>query len=316
MGHSKEEAMHRIAVLGATLVLAAAPALAQPGKLDAAALEQATGIKPTYNARENVYKVARPRPSLAAIDGWKIPPFLGTSSYAAFTPADQAGMVMVMGDNVLYEDEVAPAMDAALQNGLEVTALHNHFFYEEPRLYFMHISGMGSAGAMAAAVRKVLDAPQRVRAANATPASTYALPRLPAENRIGAAPLDVIFGKSGEANNGMYKVSFARPVKMHGLPAGDAMGVNTWAAFAGTNQHAVVDGDFAVRENELQAVLKSLRGAGIHIVAIHQHMTGEEPRTVFLHYWGQGPAAQLAKAVRAALDLTTTAAGSEQAAPQ
>lgn len=298
--------MHKIAVLGATLACVASSVFAQAPAFDPAPIEQATGIKPTYNAKENVYKVTRARPNLAAVDGWKLPPFLGTSSYAAFAPTG-AGKVMVMGDNVLYEDEVPAAMDAALQNGLEVTALHNHFFFEEPRLYFMHVGGMGATGAMAAAVRKVLDAPQHVRAAHATPAATYALARVPAASHISAAPLDAIFGKAGQADNGMYKASFGRPVKMHGVSAGEAMGVNTWAGFAGTDRQAVVDGDFAVLESELQAVLKSLRGAGIQIVAIHQHMTGEEPRLMFLHYWGQGKAEDLAKAVRAAIDLTGTA---------
>jgi hypothetical protein len=253
--------MRKIAVLGATLACVASSVPAQPPAFDPAPIEQATGIKPTYNAKENVYKVTRPRPNLAAVDGWKLPPFLGTSSYAAFAPTGEAGKVMVMGDNVLYEDEVPAAMDAALQNGLDVTALHNHFFFEQPRLYFMHVGGMGATGAMAAAVRKVLDAPQRIRAAHATPAATYARARVPAASHISAAPLDAIFGKAGESN---------------------------------------------ILETELQAVLKSLRGAGIQIVAIHQHMTGEEPRLMFLHYWGQGKAQDLAKAVRAAIDLTGT----------
>lgn len=298
--------MRKMIVVGTALVLAMPAVFAQPAKLDPAVIEQATGIKPTYNAKENVYKVTRPRPNLATVDGWTIPPFLGTSSYAAFAPASEAGMVMVMGDNVLYEDEVPAALDAALQNGLEVTALHNHFFFENPRLYFMHVGGMGELGAMAAAVSKVLDAPQRVRTAHAKPMASYALPRVPADNRINAAPLDAVFGKTGDMNNGMYKVSFGRTVTMHGITAGEAMGVNTWAGFAGTDQQAVVDGDFAVLESELQAVLKSLRGAGIRIVAIHQHMTDEAPRMMFLHYWGQGKAVDLAKAVRAAIDLTAT----------
>jgi hypothetical protein len=130
-------------------------------------------------------------------------------------------------------------------------------------------------------------------------------------NRITAAPLDTVFGKKGETNNGMYKVSFGRPVKMHGLTMSEAMGVNTWAGFAGNDQQAVVDGDFAVLESELQPVLKSLRGAGINIVAIHQHMTGEEPRLMFLNYWGQGKAQELAKAVRAAIKLTATRTDNE-----
>jgi hypothetical protein len=305
--------MLKIAVLSGALVLLTPAVLAQPAAFDPGPIAQATGMKPTYNAKDNVYKVTKPRQDMAAVNGWKLPPFLGTSSYAGFAPTGEPGKVMVMGDNVLYEDEVAPAMDAALQNGLEVTALHNHFFFEQPCLYFMHVGGMGDAGAMAAAVKKVFDAPERVRAAHGTPATAYPLARVPAENRITAAPLDTIFGKEGEAKDGMYKASFGRPVKMHGLTMGEAMGVNTWAGFGGNDQQAVVDGDFAVLENELQPVLKSLRGARINIVAIHQHMTGEEPRMMFLHYWGQGKAQELAKAVRAAINLTATKTDNEPA---
>jgi hypothetical protein len=294
------------AFLSAALLFSAATAFADTTGFDPAPIEQASGMKPAYNKAENVYKLTKPRPNLAKVDGWAIPPFLGSSSYATFSPTGKDGQVMVMGDNVLYEDEVGPAMSAALENGLEVTALHNHFFYEQPRLYYMHISGMGDAGAMAAAVKKVLDAPEKVRSSQATPAGKYPDGPVTSENRITAAPLEAIFGKKGEANNGMFKVSFGRPVKMHGIEAGDAMGVNTWAGFAGTDEQALVDGDFAVLEGELQPVLKSLRGAGINIVAIHQHMTGEAPRLIFLHYWGQGKAQDLAKAVRAAIGLTST----------
>jgi hypothetical protein len=299
----------RIVVLAVSASMAALVS-AQTPAFDTSPIEKAMGMKGTYNATEKVYKVSRPRANLASVDGWKLPPFLGTSSYAAFTPMGK-GRVMVMGDNVLYEDEVGPAMQAALENGLEVTALHNHFFFEQPRLYFMHIGGMGDAGKLAAAVKKVLDAPDGVRSGQAAPATKYATPPVPAESRITGAPLEDIFGKKGEANNGMFKVSFGRPVKMHGVAAADAMGVNTWAGFAGTDEEAVVDGDFAVLEKELQPVLKSLTGAGIHVVAIHQHMTGEEPRLIFLHYWGQGKAQDLARAVRSAIDLTSTKVASK-----
>lgn len=297
--------MFKASVFSLTLISLSASALAQTPAFDPAPIEKATGMKGTYNATENVYKISRPRSNMAAVDGWKIPPFMGTSSYAAFTPTG-TNQAMVMSDNVLFEDEVGPAMSAALENGLEVTALHNHFFFEQPRLFFMHIGGMGQTEALAAAVKKVLDTPDRIRSAQATPASRYPTGLVPAESRITAAPLEEIFGKKGEANNGMFKVSYGRPVKMHGVTMGDAMGVNTWAGFAGTDDQAVVDGDFAVLEGELQPVLKSLRGAGINVVAIHNHMTHEEPRLIFLHYWGQGKAQDLAKAVRSAVGLTST----------
>ena len=211
-----------------------------------------------------------------------------------------------MGDNVLFEDEVGPAMSAALENGLEVTGLHNHFFFEQPRLYFMHIGGMGQTEALAAAVRKVLETPDRIRPGQATPASRYPTSPVAGESYITAAPLEDIFGKKGKANNGMFKVSYGRPVKMHGATMGDAMGVNTWAGFAGTDDQAVVDGDFAVLEGELQPVLKSLRGAGINVVATHNHMTREEPRLIFLHYWGQDKTQDLTRAGRTAVGLTST----------
>jgi hypothetical protein len=294
------------AILSAALLVSMPTTFAESSEFNPAPIQQATGMKPTYNQAENVYKITKPRANMVKVDGWSIPPFLGTSSYAAFTPVGNGGQVIVMGDNVLYEDEVGPAMSAALENGLEVTALHNHFFFDQPHIYFMHISGMGDAAALASAVRKVLDAPERVRASRSTPANKYPAGRVPAQSHITAGPLEEIFGKKGEMNNGMFKVSLGRPVKMHGATAGDAMGVNTWAGFAGTDGQALVDGDFAVLEDELQPVLKSLRGAGINIVAIHQHMTGEEPRLIFLHYWGQGKAQDLAKAVRAAIGLTST----------
>jgi len=93
-----------------------------------------------------------------------------------------------------------------------------------------------------------------------------------------------------------------------GCDVGKEMGVNTWASFGGTDDNAVVDGDFASREDELQPVLKSLRGAGINIVAIHHHMIGETPRYVFLHYWGRGKAADLARAIKVARGEQTKAA--------
>ena len=283
----------------ATLVHAQAPAF------DVSPIEKASGMKGAYNATENVYKISRPRADMTAVDGWKLPPFLGTSSYAAFSPMGN-GQVMVMGDNVLFEDEIGPAMNAALDNGLEVTALHNHFLFEQPRVFFMHVSGMGPADKLAAAVKKVLDAPDQVRSGQAAPASKYGAGPSPVESHITAAPLEGIFGKKGEASSGMFKVTYGRPVKVHGATMGDAMGVNTWAGFAGSDDQAVVDGDFAVLESELQPVLKSLRKSGINIVAIHQHMTNEEPRMLFFHYWGQGKAQDLAKAVRAAVSLTAT----------
>jgi len=205
-----------------------------------------------------------------------------------------------MGDTVLFEDEVNPAMTAAFDNGLSVTALHNHFFFDKPKVFFMHIEGEGSINQLAEAVKEMYDAVKQVRAANPQPKESFGGNSLPEKNSISGEPLNKIFGTNGEAKDGMVKFTFGRPATMHGVKIDNTMGVNTWAAFAGTDDNALVDGDFAVTEDELQAVLKSLVKQKIYIVAIHQHMTHEQPRMMFFHYWGRGPAKDLATTIKGA----------------
>jgi hypothetical protein len=250
------------------------------------------------NEKEGVYKVTFPRNDVKiVVDGWTMPPFMGLGTWAAFTKGAHTE-AMVMGDTVLFEDEVNAAMSAALDNGLNVTALHNHFFFDRPKVYFMHIEGEGTAEKLAGAVRKVYDTIKQTRAANPQPKESFGAKSLPEKNSITAGPLNGIFGTQGESKDGMVKFTFGRPAKMHGVTLGNSMGVNTWAAFAGSDDNAIVDGDFAVTEDELQPVLKSLLKDKINIVAIHQHMTHEEPRIMFFHYWGKGTAKDLAQAVK------------------
>jgi len=268
--------------------------------LDTAKIDQIIGLKGKLNEKEGVYKVTFPRADVkVAVDGWTMPPFMGLGTWAAFTETKTGAMVM--GDTVLFEDEVNPAMSAALDAGLSVTALHNHFFFDKPKVFFMHIEGEGSVDQLAGAVKKVYDAVKAVRAPNTKPGESF-LPigrmPLPEKNSINAAALNEIFGAQGEAKDGMVKFTFGRPAKMHGTNIDKDMGVNTWAAFAGSDDAAVVDGDFAVTEDELQPVLKSLVKNNVCIVAIHQHMTHEEPRIMFFHYWGRGRAKDLAEAVK------------------
>ncbi len=209
---------------------------------------------------------------------------------------------MVMGDLAFFEDEMNPVMSAALDNGLEVTALHNHFFFESPRVMFMHIGGNGSAERLAGAVRTTMDKVKEIRSANSQPATRFPGAPVPEASSITAATIDGILGVKGQSNAGMYKAVIGRTATMHGKNVGNQMGVNTWAAFAGSDENAFVDGDFAMLKSEMQGVLKALRKAGINIVAIHNHMTHEEPQYLFLHYWGKGPAAELARALKSALD--------------
>ncbi len=273
--------------------------------LDTAKIDQITGLKGKLSEKENVYKVTWPRTDVkVTVDGWNMPPFMGLGTWAAFSETTSGAMVM--GDTVLFEDEVSPAMAAALQNGLNVTALHNHFFFDRPKVFFMHIEGEGNVDQLAGAVKKMYDAVKQVRAGTAQPKESFGGTQLPDKNSIDAPPLAEIFGTQGEAKDGMVKFTFGRPAEMHGTKIGNTMGVNTWAAFAGSDDNAVVDGDFAVTEDELQPVLKSLVKQKIYIVAIHQHMTHDEPRIMFFHYWGRGPARSLADAIKNALALTAS----------
>jgi hypothetical protein len=274
--------------------------------VDAATVAAATGGKP--ETTDNVVKVSFARDDVKVdIDGWnKVPAFMGLTAWAAFVPAEKPGVeAMVMGDIVLLEDEVNPAMSAALDGGLEVTALHNHFFFDKPPVFFMHIGGEGTVEQLGKGVKAVLDAEKAVRAKAPQPATAFgkAPPRGPSQ--IDGAKLDGIFGFKGQAKDGMYKATMGRKTQAAcGCIIGKVMGVNTWAAFGGKDDDAVVDGDFAVSEVELQPVLKALRSGGINVVAIHSHMTQESPRILFLHYWGRGKAPDLAATVKKAVDLT------------
>jgi Domain of Unknown Function (DUF1259) len=281
------------------LLLCATIAASLATALDTAKIDQVTGLKGKLNEKENAYKVTWPRGDVkVTVDGWSMPPFMGLGTWAAFTGANEKALMM--GDTVLFEDEVSAAMTAALDNGLSVTALHNHFFFDKPKVFFMHIEGEGSVDQLANAVRKVYDAVKKVRSENSQPKDSFGGSALPDKNSISAEPLNKIFGAQGDAKDGMVKFTFGRPATMHGVKIDNTMGVNTWAAFAGSDENAVVDGDFAVTEDELQPTVRSLLKEKINIVAIHQHMTHEQPRIMFFHYWGRGRAKDLAQAIKGA----------------
>jgi hypothetical protein len=274
------------------------PTFAQSSRLNTARIEQLTGLKGTLNDKEAVFKVNFPRTDIQAkVAGTRMIPDLGLSAWAAFTPAGDH--VMVMGDIVLLEREVNPVMSVALEAGLEVTALHNHFLWDSPRIMFMHIGGMGGEQELAQSVGQVF---AKLKALIQNPPSPPAANIDPAQTSFDPKAIEQVLGARGSTSNGVFKVILGRSARMGEHDIGKEMGVNTWAAFAGSEELAIVDGDFAMLEGEVQAVLKALRGAGINVVAIHNHMIGESPRYVFLHYWGVGPVEALAQGLKAALD--------------
>lgn len=280
-------------------------ALSEP--IDEKAVADVTGVEKPERSADGVVKASFPRKDVdVLVDGAKLPPFMGLTSWAAFSPGKKGvADAMVMGDLVLFEDEVNAVLSALIEHGVEVTALHNHFFYDTPHVYFMHIGGEGTVAKLGAGVRAAMDKVAEIRRKTPKPGHTFGAGALPAKSAIDGAKLEAVFGVKGQSKEGMFKATMGRKTTAScGCKVGKTMGVNTWAAFLGTDDNAVVDGDFAMAETELQGVLKALRAGGINIVAIHHHMSGETPRILFLHYWGRGKAAELAATVKGALDLT------------
>src|SRR2546426_12103028 len=199
------------------LVFAALLCASIAAGLETARIDELTGLKGKMNEKEGVYRVTFPRDDVkVVVDGWTMPPFMGLGTWAAFTKGAHAE-AMVMGDTVLFEDEVNAAMTAALDNGLNVTALHNHFFFDKPKVFFMHIEGEGSVDQLANAVRKVYDAVKKVRSENSQPKDSFGGSALPDKNSISAEPLNKIFGAQGDTKDGMVKFTFGRPATMHGV---------------------------------------------------------------------------------------------------
>ena len=253
----------------------------------------------TGDYKENVLKVNVPRNDLSiTVANVKTPTPFGFGGWVAMTKGT-GGMDVMMGDLVLTQEEVNPVMSALLDNGLEATALHNHFFWDEPRMFYMHVHGHGSPAELARKVKPALDLIGKGASRPAAPATA---PPAPA---IDTAKIAKIAGHQGEQNGAVYKITIGRDdlkLTEMGAPINARMGLNTWAAFVGTDANAAIAGDVAMLAGELTPVLKALRKNGLDVVAIHHHMTGTSPTIYFLHYWGTGPADTLAAGFKAALD--------------
>jgi hypothetical protein len=290
--------------LALTKAEAQAPNESKLAPLEVDTIGAAAGVK-AVTTPDGVVRIGWPRTDVAVtVDGMSLKPFAGLGSWAAFAPAKHGAMVM--GDTVVFQDEVDAAMDAAFAGGLEVSGLHNHFFFDEPKVYFMHVGGSGEPATLAAGVKNVWNAIKQVRAKNAAPASRFG-GDVPKAGAIAAATIDAILGQKSQAQDGVVKLTIGRDGSMHGVKVGGSMGLTTWAAFSGNDSLAAVDGDFIMSAEEVQPVLRALRKAGLHIVALHNHMVGEQPAFYFAHFWAKGPVVDLATGLKATLDAQSAA---------
>ena len=268
-------------------------------ELSAEKVGETIGAKATTTP-DGVVRVGWPRTDVkVTVDGTVIRPFAGLGSWAAFQKTEHGAMLM--GDTVVFQDEVNSAIDAAFANGIEITGLHNHFFFDEPKVYFMHIGGEGCPDKLAQGVRAVWDAIKKVRSANQEPARRFD-DKVAEWGSLDAEKLASIIGSKAVTEDGIVKITIGRQAAMHGDKFDGSMGLTTWTAFSGSDALAAIDGDFAMTASEVQPVLKALRSGGINIVALHNHMVAEQPAYYFVHFWAKGQAAQLAKAFRQALD--------------
>ena len=287
--------MKRISIAVATLCMGLATA-AFGQEIPAEYQQVLTTLGKQGDFKANVLKVNIPRNDVAVtVANVKTPTPFGFGGWIAMTKGT-GGMDVMMGDLVLLQDEVNPVMTALLDNGIEVTALHNHFFWDEPRMYYMHVHGHGKPADLAQKVKPAIDLIGKGR--SPSPAGPPATPG------IDTAKIAQIVGAQGEQTGAVYKITIGRDdLKMSEMGAliNARMGLNTWAAFVGTNDNAAVAGDVAMVASEVTPVLKALRKNGLDVVAIHHHMTDSRPTVYFLHYWGTGPADRLAAGFKAAL---------------
>ncbi len=322
---SRRQALQATALLGTASMIGLPELLAAPQKgktpaltaAEIAAIETAMGKKGTYKEAEATHTTPLPRNDLKVkIKGEPVPIAFGFGGWVSIKRTVDGKSAMLMSDTVLLQEEVNPLISAAHANGLEVSAIHNHFFYEEPRIFYMHLHGMGApadlAKKFAATISQSKLAPAnqpKTAAANPSAQSGNTAPATKGEptgkENFDLQALDAVVKYSGTVNGPTYKYTVGREdltIMAMGAEMTPSIGLNSWASFAGNREKAHIAGDIAMLEPEVNPVIQALRKNNIEVVALHHHMLGDDPHIIFLHYYGRGPATRLAQGFRAALD--------------
>jgi hypothetical protein len=309
---SRRKVLQGAALLGTALLLPSEKLQAIPvpaGKTPAltaeeiAAVDAALGKKGSYKEAESVYTVPLPRNDLKMkIKGEPVPIAFGFGGWVSFKKTVNGKSAMVMSDTVLQQEEVNPLISAAHANGLEIAAIHNHFFYEEPRIFYMHIHGMGTVAELA---KKYADTIRDSKLFPANQPAPATPPAVTAKENFDIPALDAIVKYNGTVNGPTYKYTIGRAdlkIVAMGVEMTANIGLNSWASFAGKTDDAHIAGDIAMLQSEVNSVIKILRSHNLEVVAVHNHMLEDDPHMIFLHYYGRGNALTLAKGFRAALD--------------
>ena len=286
-----------------TIVLFASTVTAAVSEQTRTSIDQVIGHKGSYATEEGVYKIILPREEATIVQDYQtLSPNLGLNSWVAFSSGVHHE-AMLTGQFLLLDDEVNPVLDAVLGAGLDVTGLAASCSFPGPHLHTIDVTGLGAFPNLASAFRKGLEAVQRVRRTAAVSPKQSATPTLPIESAIDPGPLDAVLSMKGTLVGGVYKAAIGSRTLLNGELIGREMGMSTWISVAGRNDHALAHGEFIERPDGLRRLLTALRSKGIHIASIRNHTAGEHPQWVFVRFWGEGTAIQLAKAVRYALDV-------------
>jgi Domain of Unknown Function (DUF1259) len=296
--------MHRTVTFMTGIAGIALSVAANAADIDWSKVDQAIG-KPGTTQPGGVHKYGLPRTDLKiTVDGVAIKPTLALGTWIGFLPMGNGAMFM--GDLVLTENEISPVMKRLIDDGVEITAIHNHLLRTSPAVFYMHVGGQGDPVKLAQTLHAGL-------ALSQTPLIAPATAPAPATLDLDTAAIDSVLGAKGTINGGVYQFNIPRAesISEDGMAIPPSMGTAIAINFQPTgNGKAAITGDFVLLGKEVNPVLKALRVNGIEVTALHSHMIDDSPHLFFMHFWANDDVTKLSRGLRAALDLANVKSGS------